>query len=303
MAQTTPATMLPDPAQVELAQLTGTPTGIIAVVRARASSTPCPVSGARSQRVHSRYVRQVADLPWLEVVVRLQLQMRRFFCDQPECPRAIFTERLPGVVDPYARRTLRLSCLIELVGLLLGGNAGSRLLSHLATGRLGEAVTRYCGPFAGPRSSFPEASHVLSVDDFALRRGSTYGTLLLDLERHCVVDLLLPERSDVAFALWLRRHPEVRLISRDRGGDYAAGATLGAPQAEQIADRFHLLLNAGDVLERCLTRHHARLREAAQCIVPADAVLRTTKHSPVDVRRKQERRAAREQHYQQVRRC
>jgi transposase len=93
---------------------------------------------------------------------------------------------------------------------------------------------------------------------------------------------------------------QVQLVSRDRGGDYAVGATLGAPQAEQHADRFHLLVNAGDVLERILTRHHASLRQAAQRPCPADALPRATKHTPVDVRRKQERRAAREQHYQQV---
>jgi transposase len=147
--------------------------------------------------------------------------------------------------------------------------------------------------------ALPEALHALSVDDFALRRGATYATILLDLERRRVVDLL-PVRSDVAFALWLRRHPEVQLVSRDRGGDYAVGAALGAPQAQQIADRFHLLVNAGDVLERCLTRHHASLRQAAQRTCPADVLPRATKHSPVDVRRKQARRAAREQHYQQV---
>src|SRR5262245_50398577 len=114
-----PATILPDPRQLELVTLRGTPTGILAVVRACATSTPCPVCGALSQRVHSRYIRQVADLPWLEVAVRLHLQVRRFFCDRPACPRAIFTERLPGTVAPYARRTLRLAHLVELVGMLL----------------------------------------------------------------------------------------------------------------------------------------------------------------------------------------
>jgi transposase len=145
----------------------------------------------------------------------------------------------------------------------------------------------------------PQALHALSVDDFALRRGVTYGTMLVDLERRRVVDLL-PERSDVAFARWLRQHPEVQVVSRDRGGDYAVGATLGAPRADQVADRFHLLANAGEVLDRCLTRHNARLREAALCSAPADAVPRATKGSRADTRRKQERHAAREQHFQQV---
>jgi transposase len=133
---------------------------------------------------------------------------------------------------------------------------------------------------------------VLGVDDFAFRRGRAYGTLLLNREAHRVIDLL-PDRSQLTFALWLQQHPVVRLISRDRGGDYAAGATLGAPHAEQIADRFHLLQNAGEVLERCLTRHHASLTQAAQAVVPADAVPRTTKRTPAEARRKQERREPR----------
>jgi transposase len=117
------AALLPDPTQVELVTLVGTSTGITAVVRARACRTWCPVCGARSERVHSQYTRRVADLPWCGVAVRLQLQVRRFFCDQPTCPRAIFTERLPGVVAPSARRTVRLTQLVELVGFLLGGSA------------------------------------------------------------------------------------------------------------------------------------------------------------------------------------
>jgi transposase len=249
--------------------------------------------------VHSRYTRQVADLPWCGVAVRLQLQVRRFFCDQPTCPRAIFTERLPGVVAPYARRTVRLSQLVELVGLLLGGSAGSRLLRHLAHGALLGSRDTVLRTIRRATFALPEALHALSVDDFAFRRGVTYGTMLVDLEQRRVVDLL-PERSDVAFARWVRQHPEVRVVSRDRGGDYATGASLGAPQAEQVADRFHLLANASEVLDRCLTRHHARLHEAAQRSAPPDAIPRATKGSRADARRKQERHAAREQHFQQV---
>ncbi|HEV2461156.1 MAG TPA: ISL3 family transposase, partial [Ktedonobacterales bacterium] len=240
-----------------------------------------------------------ADLPWCGVVVHLLLQVRRFFCDQPTCPRAIFTERLPGVVAPYARRTVRLTQLVELVGFLLGGSAGSRLLCHLVHGESLGSRDTVLRTIRRATFAVPQALHTLSVDDFALRRGVTSGTMLVDLARRRVVDLL-PERSDVAFALWLRRHPEVQVVSRDRGGDYAVGATLGAPQAEQIADRFHLLVNASEVLDRCLTRHHARLREAAQRSAPADAVPRATKGSRADTRRKQERHAAREQHFQHV---
>jgi len=292
-------TLIPDPTQVELVRLAAPASEIRAVVRAHTTSSRCPVCGLPSARVHSRYVRQVADLPWLELPVHLELQVRRFFCDQAACPRAIFTERLPGVVMPYARRTLRLSQLVELVGFLLGGNGGSRLLRHMARGQLGtsrDSVLRAVRRASLPPSGVPQT---LSVDDFAFRRRVSYGTMLLDLERRRVVDLL-PDRSEVTFARWLRAHPGVGAISRDRAGDYATGATLGAPQAQQIADRFHLLVNAGEALERCLTRHQASLREAACSIIPPDAVSRTTKHTPAEERRKLERRAERQRKYEQV---
>jgi transposase len=292
-------TLLPDPTQLELVQLSATASEITAVVRAHTTSSRCPVCGVPSARIHSRYVRQVADLPWVEVAVRLHLQVRRFFCDQVACPRTIFTERLHGVVAPYARRTLRLTELVELIGFLLGGSAGNRLLRHLATGKLATSRDTVLRTIRRTVLPSPPAVEILSVDDFAFRRGASYGTLLLDLERHRVVDLL-PERSEVAFAKWLRQYPQVRRISRDRGGDYAAGATVGAPQAQQIADRFHLLVNAGEALERCLARHHACLRAAARSLVPPDALERTTKHTPAERRRKEERRVARQRHYEQV---
>jgi transposase len=140
---------------------------------------------------------------------------------------------------------------------------------------------------------------VLGVDDFAFRRGRASGTILLDLERQRVIDVL-PDRTQETCARWVQQHPQVQFISRDRGGDYAAGARAGAPQAVQIADRFHLLKNAGEALERGLTRHASVLRQAAQSLTPADAVTRTTKRTPGDARRQQERRAARQARYEQV---
>lgn len=221
-------TLIPDPTQIELVRLSATANEITVVVRTHTTSSRCPVCGAPTTRVHSRYTRQVADLPWLEIAVRLQLQVRRFFCDQLACPRAIFTERLSGVVAPYARRTLRLTRLVELVGFLLGGSAGSRLLRQVVSSTVAPRRDTILRTMRRAVLPTPPLVETLSVDDFAFRRGQTYGTLLLDLERRQVVDLL-PERSDVAFAHWLRTHPGVRIISRDRGGDYAAGAALGAP--------------------------------------------------------------------------
>src|SRR5262249_46485936 len=116
-----PATILPDPAQLRLIVLTAQDDRIDGVVETTARQVPCPVSGQLASRIHSRYVRSIADLPWQGVAFRLRLHVRRFFCDQRACPRAIFTERLPGLVAPYGRRTLRLARLVELVGMVVGG--------------------------------------------------------------------------------------------------------------------------------------------------------------------------------------
>jgi transposase len=223
--------------------------------------------------------------------------VHRFRCSNRACSQQIFTERFPRHLRPWARKTLRLEEALWSLGMSVGGRGARALARQLGMSVSPQTVLRLL--MASPEPAQTTVG-VLGVDDFALRRGQTYGTMLVDLEHHRVVDLFA-ERSEVSFAQWLRQHPGVQLISRDRAGDYAAGAALGAPQAEQIADRFHLLVNAGDVLERCLTHYHASLREAAQCSAPASAVPRvTTKRWPADIRRKQDRRAAREQHYQQV---
>jgi transposase len=239
----------------------------------------------------------MADVPCAGRQVTMNWHVHRFRCSNRACPQRIFTERFPTYVRPWARKTLRLGKTLQSLGMSTGGRGAQSLARHLGVVVSPQTVLRLLMASSDPT---PAPVSVLGVDDFALRRGQTYGTMLVDLEHHRVVDLF-PARSEVSFAQWLRQHPGVQFITRDRAGDYAAGAALGAPAAEQIADRFHLLVNAGDVLERCLTHYHASLREAAQRSASADAVPRaTTKRWPADIRRKQDRRAAREQHYHQV---
>ena len=248
-------TILPDPKQLRLRMLVQEGDGIRAVVATTTVEARCPVCGHRCARVHSRYTRQVADVPWHGVPLRLELHLRRFFCDQPDCERRIFAERLPGVVEPYARRTVQLTEALTLLGFALGGEAGARLARRLADVKTLTSpdtllrLVRRAVPTAAP------TPRVLGVDDFAFHRGMRYGTILVDLERHQVVDLL-PDREARTFATWLRAHPGVEFISRDRSSAYAEAAQQAAPAAIQIADRFHLLANLWMALDRLLTREH-----------------------------------------------
>ncbi|MBV9767425.1 MAG: ISL3 family transposase [Acidobacteriaceae bacterium] len=181
----------------------------------------------------------------------------RFFCDAGFCERAIFTERLPGVVGHYARRTDRLDELLTHISFALGGEAGARLLDELlgvmvSGGTLLEHIRR-------TNLGEPRTPRILSVDDFSFRRGRKWGTVLVDLERRRLVDVL-PDRSADTFARWLSDHPGVEVVSRDRGGEYADAVRKAAPAAIQVADRFHLIKNLGDVVLRVFQRRTEHLQ-------------------------------------------
>jgi len=275
--------ILPDPSRLHLLHLSTEATCIIATVRTTAASADCPLCGHPSAHVHSHYTRRLADLPWHGIAVKLVLSARKFFCDTPECARQIFTERLPEVVTPYARRTQRLDQWFTAVGFAAGGAAGARLLRALglsATPAILLACIRAYPVTGGPT---PRA---LGIDDFAFRRGRRYGTILVDLDRHRPVDLL-PDRSAQAVAQWLSAHPGTQIISRDRGGDYAVGARQGAPQALQIADRFHLVKNLGELVER-IVRRHAQVVEQQTATSPLAHSVATAPPQPDTTRTHQQ---------------
>src|SRR5215204_4720380 len=244
-------TVLPAPKLLDLIGVRATQNAITLAARTSSRVARCPVCCARSARVHSHYTRTLADLPWQGIPVTVRLRVRRFFCDQKTCNRVIFAERLPGLAAHYARRTERLDGWFTHISFALGGERGFSQQKDLGIVVSGETLLKH---IRSSRLWAHRTPKVLSVDDFAFRRGTRYGTVLVDLERRTLVDVL-PDRSADTFARWLVEHPGVEIVSRDRGGEYAEAARRAAPHAVQVADRFHLLKNLRDVVIRVFEQH------------------------------------------------
>lgn len=219
-------------------------------------SNPCPLCEQFAQQIHSCYGRKLAYLAWADHRIRIEMTVRKFFCRNALCERRIFTKRIPNVMQPWARRTQRLGQQLVEIALRLGGIAGAKLSQKLHCGVSRNTLLRLLMKQPLPTYEVPKT---LGVDDFAFRKRLSYGTILVDLDMRKPI-ALLKGRDAALLTEWLMQHPGVEVLSRDRSPVYKSGMSQGAPDAIQVADRFHLIHNLAEVLEQVFRSQKSELQ-------------------------------------------
>ena len=252
-------TILPDLSDLVIEQVSMT-NEVTITVRTASPAAPCPCCGISSKRIQSRYTRTLRDLPASGRPVHLIIHVRRFFCQESTCIRKIFAERFPSLTLPRVKFTLRLQEALREMGFELGGEAGARLGKKLSYPGSPDTILRLVKRAELPMASSPR---VVGLDDWSWKRRLRYGTLICDLESRKPFDVL-PDRSVETVSAWFEKHPSVEIVSRDRSSEYAAAIKKGAPQAIEVADRWHLGKNLAESVETLLARCRAEIRRALQ---------------------------------------
>jgi transposase len=245
--------------------------GISLAVESTTREAFCPDCQTESREVHSRYVRCPIDLAWADKGIVLHLKVKRFFCRKVECPKWTFAERFPGFIVPYARRTDRVMKKQQRVAVNTCATVAEKLLEFEQIRMSDSTINRFLRDLPEPEFL---PTRVMGVDDWAKCKGQSYGTILVDLERGQVIDLL-DDRTAETLAQWLQAHPGIEIIRRDRSQTYAEGITKGNPDAIQVADRWHLLKNLSDAVFKILQQEHPVIKKRLGITPPTEEIALT----------------------------
>ncbi|MFP3962292.1 ISL3 family transposase [Actinomadura fulvescens] len=226
--------------------------------RVRADDGTCPHCGESSARVHGRYVRRLADAALGGMTTVLALTVRRFKCINAGCAAVTFAEQVVGLTSPHARYTLLLRRMLGRVAVAMAARAGVRLAARLGLPVAKDTLLR----MVRARPERPAGQvRVVAVDEFALRKRDRYATIIVDLEAHQPIEVLRGRESGPVTE-WLAGHPEIEIVCRDRARAFAEAARVGAPQARQVVDRWHVWHNLAEAVQRTVGTHHGCIKTA-----------------------------------------
>ena len=251
---------LPSPAEFALDDVVYREDASMTIIaHASPSTANCPLCGQASYRVHSRYRRRVADLPMLGAPVTCKMTVRRFYCRNASCSQRVFSERFQNTMGYRARETQRRTITLEKIALTCGGKPAERITRILGMPTSDSTLLRRirrspCAPEC--------AATIVGIDDFSFKKGKTYGTIIVDHQKGHPIELLADREAETV-EKWMGEHPDIAVVTRDRSGAYKAGIDAGAPQAIQVADRFHLLVNAREALQRVVEQKNSTILQAA----------------------------------------